>query len=101
MSNMFRRATRLLDVGCGCGGSLDYFGQHGGLRSIEGITIGRSQEEYAQGLGLPVAYRHYRVDTGTYGTITAFKCTEHIPYEQLVSFFEWIDHRLEPGGVSS
>jgi len=70
---------------------------------VKGITLSQMQVTYAERRLLgraDVFYRHYKEETGVYGAITAFQCTEHMPYDQLVLFFEWVDKHLEPGGTA-
>ena len=88
--------STLLDVGCGWGGSVAYFTKNG-VNQVNGITISQSQVRYANTEN--VIYRHFKEETRQFDGITAFQCTEHMPYDQLLVFFEWIDQHLSPGGV--
>ena len=94
--------ARILDVGCGWGGSVAHLSK-AGFTNVRGITISNEQVRWFNekfGGGGVVDYEHYKelADGETYDVIVGFQCTEHMPYDELKLFFSDMVGRLNPGG---
>jgi cyclopropane-fatty-acyl-phospholipid synthase len=94
--------ARILDVGCGWGGSVAHLCK-AGFTNVRGITISKEQvrwfNEQSEGPGV-VDYLHYKelAEGETYDVIVGFQCTEHMPYDELKLFFSNMVGRLNSGG---
>ena len=103
---------RVLDIGCGWGALLDRFARVHGTESGTGLTLSRSQADFAARRNVPrVSYRlqnwtdHQPDDS--YDAITCIEATEHFASETLSpdekvqvyrAFFERAASWLRPGG---
>jgi O-antigen chain-terminating methyltransferase len=99
---LLRDHEPVLDVGCGRGELLDL------LREADvaalGVDVDRGMAERARAKGHEVevgdAVEYLaRQPAGRFGAITAIHVIEHLPYEQLLRFFELAHEKLRPGGL--
>lgn len=92
----------VLDVGCGRGEFLDLLAENG--IAARGIDIDGGMVDHCRGKGHDVelaeanAYLDLQPE-GSIGVIFASQVIEHLPYEQLIRFFETAKQRLAPNGV--
>ena len=101
-----RPGDRLLDVGCGWGGMVR-FAAHRGVEAT-GVTLSEQQAEWAQrtivdeGLTGLAQVRHsdYRdvAETG-FDAVSSIGLLEHIGVQNYVSYFDFLQSRLRPGGL--
>lgn len=84
------RATpnkRLLDIGCGWGGTMEFFSQDMGLKDVTGITLSLAQYEQIQAKSLPglsvecVSYREYQPKE-KFNAVVSIGMFEHIATSQ-------------------
>jgi cyclopropane-fatty-acyl-phospholipid synthase len=98
---------RLLDLGCGWGGLLIHAAERYGVYGV-GITLSRSQQEFAQqrvaaaGLSdrIEVRLADYRTLEGeTFDKAASIGMLEHIGRSQLAEYFTTVYEVMKPGGL--
>lgn len=100
---------RVIDIGCGWGGFLQYMCKANPTIKVEGITISQKQVDLAKktfaekGIAdrAQIRYEHYGelFDRGdTYDRIVVFQATEHMLEADLDVFFRRISKILKPNG---
>jgi cyclopropane-fatty-acyl-phospholipid synthase len=78
---------RLLDIGCGWGGTMEFFAQEMGVKDVTGITLSRAQYEQIQAKSLPalsvecVSYRDYQPNE-KFDAVVSIGMFEHIATSQ-------------------
>lgn len=100
-------SDNVLEIGCGWGGFSELAARDIGCR-IEGLTLSREQQDYAQnryaraGVGdrAVAAYRDYRDASGTYDKIVSIEMFEAVGEENWPTYFRAIRERLKPGGIA-
>jgi len=97
---------RLLDVGCGWGGTVRHAAKYYGVQAL-GVTLSREQAEWAQrsikeeGLEDLAEVRHldYRDVTETdFDAVSSIGLTEHIGVKNYPRYFAFLKEKLRPGG---
>jgi cyclopropane-fatty-acyl-phospholipid synthase len=97
---------RLLDVGCGWGGTVMHAAEHYGVEAL-GVTLSRPQAEWAQraiadrGLGdsAEVRFGDYRDVTETgFDAVSSIGLTEHIGKRNLGSYFTFLAQKVKRSG---
>lgn len=99
---------RLLDIGCGWGGLVQYAAEHYGVEAV-GITLSEPQANLAReritAAGLSdrcrIEVRDYRdLPYGTtFDKIASVGMAEHVGRAKLVTYFDEVFRLLEPGGL--
>lgn len=93
---------KLLDIGCGWGSLASYAAQHYGV-SVDGITLSKEQQSYAQQrcLGLPVtiSLKDYREVNGEYDRIVSVGMFEHVGRKNYKKFMQVHDRLLRNDGL--
>jgi cyclopropane-fatty-acyl-phospholipid synthase len=97
---------RLLDIGCGWGALVCWAAEHYGVEA-HGITLSRSQYEYAQqtirqrGLEdkVTVELTDYRDLDGEYDKLASVGMFEHVGLKNLPTYFAVAHRLLKPGGL--
>jgi cyclopropane-fatty-acyl-phospholipid synthase len=98
---------RLLDIGCGWGGLVQYAARHYGVTAL-GVTLSEKQADYAKGeidrAGLAdraeVAFQDYRdLETGQVDKIVSVGMFEHVGRSHLPEYFRTAYRILKPGGL--
>jgi len=93
---------RVLDIGCGWGGFLQYAAEHYGVVGT-GVSPASAQVEMAherlRGLDIEVIEADYREITGSYDRIVSIGMFEHVGAKNYARFFETCDRVLAPGGM--
>ncbi len=99
---------RVLDVGCGVGGSARWLAQHHGC-IVDGITLSPVQAQMAtetaekEGLADKLHFRvhdaHHldMLEAGAYDSVWVVECSEHLG--DRAAFLQACAHRLRPGGT--
>jgi glycosyltransferase involved in cell wall biosynthesis/SAM-dependent methyltransferase len=92
----------VLDVGCGRGEFLDLLAEAGiravGVDSDPGMVARAREKGHSVELADGVAYLAEQED-GAFGAVFASHVIEHLPYEELVRFFELSQRKLAPDGL--
>jgi cyclopropane-fatty-acyl-phospholipid synthase len=92
---------RVLDVGCGWGGGLEYAARQYGVEGV-GITISREQADYARNkcAGLPIEIRlqDYRDMRGDFDHIYSIGMFEHVGPKNYRRYLQTMRRCLRPGG---
>lgn len=99
---------RLLDIGCGWGGLIEYAARRYGVRAV-GVTLSEGQAELARqrlaAAGLTdrcsiIAgdYRHLS-ESGQFDKIVSVGMIEHVGRVQLPTYFRTIARLVRPGGL--
>jgi len=102
-----RRGSRVLDVGCGIGGSAIWLARNLGC-SVLGVTISPVQAEMAtkkaraEGLDSLVCFEvedanHLRLDAESFDVVWVIECSEHLADK--ARFIDSCARVLRPGGV--
>ncbi|HRJ06063.1 MAG TPA: cyclopropane fatty acyl phospholipid synthase [Candidatus Saccharibacteria bacterium] len=96
------KGMKVLDIGCGWGGFLEYAAKKYGIRGV-GVTPVGEQVEVAKkrvkNLNVKIIQDDYRNVTGKYDRIVSIGSFEHIGHKNHKKFFEVCDRLLKPGGM--
>ena len=101
-----KRDDRLLDIGCGWGGLLEYADIEHGVRGL-GVTLSEPQASLANerlrraGVGdrAHVEVRDYREVEGEFDKLVSVGMVEHVGEDKLPEYFGQAMRLLRPGGV--
>ena len=101
-----KRDDRLLDIGCGWGGLLEYAATRHGVRGL-GVTLSEPQAALANerlrnaGVGdrAHVEVRDYREVEGEFDKLVSVGMVEHVGEGRLPEYFGRAMRLLQPGGV--
>lgn len=92
---------RVLDVGCGWGGALEYAAREYGVEGV-GITISREQADYARkkcaGLPIDIRLQDYRDLRGDFDHIYSIGMFEHVGPKNYRRYLHTLRRCLRPGG---
>jgi cyclopropane-fatty-acyl-phospholipid synthase len=98
----FERGMRVLDIGCGWGGALNYFAERYGVTGV-GITISQDQEAAARELNrdLPVEIRlqDYRQLNERFDRIYSIGMFEHVGYKNYAIYMDVVRRCLDRDGL--
>lgn len=93
---------RVLDIGCGWGGTAKYAAEHYGVEVV-GITVSHEQATYARNYckDLPVDIRlqDYRDLKETYDRILSIGMYEHVGYKNYRRYMKVVKRCLKPDGL--
>lgn len=96
------RGQRVLDIGCGWGGTAAYLAQRHGVEVV-GVTVSREQQRYGQELcrSLPVEIRlcDYRDLDERFDRIVSLGMIEHVGQRNYDDYFEVVRRCLDPDGL--
>ena len=94
---------RVLDIGCGWGGAIQYFAEQYGVSGV-GVTPSKDQYETARDLcsGLPVEIRRqdYREVHESFDRIYSIDMIGHVGRKNYKTYMEHVRRCLAPGGLS-
>jgi len=97
-----RSGMRVLDIGCGWGGTAKYAAQRYKVEVV-GITVSDNQYQLAKELchGLPVEIRmqDYRSLDGVFDRILSIGMFEHVGYKNYVAFMKVVNRCLKDDGL--
>ncbi len=92
---------RVLDVGCGWGGALEYAAREYGVEGV-GITISREQADYARkrcaGLPIEIRLEDYREIRGDFDHIYSIGMFEHVGPKNYRTYMQTMRRCLRPDG---
>jgi cyclopropane-fatty-acyl-phospholipid synthase len=92
---------RVLDVGCGWGGALEYAAREYGVAGV-GVTISREQADYARqrcaGLPIEIRLQDYRETRGDFDHIYSIGMFEHVGPKNYRTYMQTMRRCLRPGG---
>jgi cyclopropane-fatty-acyl-phospholipid synthase len=92
---------RVLDVGCGWGGALEYAARKYGVQGV-GITISAEQAAYARekcaGLPIEIRLEDYRQTQGKFDHVYSIGMFEHVGVKNYRTYFQTVQRCLRPGG---
>ncbi len=102
-----RPGDRVLEIGCGWGGFMEYAAGVLGCR-VTGITLSPEQADFARrrlaSAGLAdrtvIELVDYRAAQGRYDKIVSIEMAEAVGHEYLPAYFGAIDRLLEPDGLA-
>lgn len=94
---------RLLDIGCGWGGLLDWAERHHHVTGV-GVTLSERQHDYARkrlaGADVEVRLQDYRdVNDGFFDRVVSVGMYEHVGSRNLPAYFQKVFGLLRPGGA--
>jgi cyclopropane-fatty-acyl-phospholipid synthase len=93
---------RVLDIGCGWGGALQYAAQHYGIEGV-GITISKEQaalaRERCRDLPVEIRIQDYRDLQGEFDHIFSIGMFEHVGPKNYRVFMETVRRLLKPDGM--
>lgn len=96
------RGMRLLDIGCGWGGLLEYAVRNYGVEAV-GITISKEQVKLARkrcgGLPIEIRQQDYREVRETFDAIVSVGMFEHVGYKNYQDFMEMVSRSLRKNGL--
>lgn len=94
---------RVLDVGCGWGGTLTYLSQRYDIRSV-GITVSEQQaalaREVCNGLPIEIRVQDYRDVDETFDRVFSIGMFEHVGPKNYRAYHEMVRRCLAPEGIS-
>ena len=98
----FEPGMKVLDIGCGWGGALNYFAKKYGVSGV-GITVSRDQCETAQNLcaGQPIEIRRqdYRELDERFDRVYSIGMFEHVGYKNYRTYMEVVRRCLKPDAL--
>jgi cyclopropane-fatty-acyl-phospholipid synthase len=93
---------RVLDIGCGWGGTAKYAAEHFGV-SVHGITVSGNQAAYAQevcrGLDVEIKLEDFRNLQGTFDRVLSLGMFEHVGYKNYRRFMQVVRGLLDQEGL--
>ena len=96
------RGMRVLDIGCGWGGTARYLAEEHGVEVV-GITVSREQAALAERRchGLPVEIRRadYRDLDERFDRILSLGMIEHVGHRNYATYFDVVRRCLDPRGL--
>jgi cyclopropane-fatty-acyl-phospholipid synthase len=96
------RGMRVLDIGCGWGGTLAYLHLRYGIGGV-GITVSEEQASVARdtccGLPIEIRLQDYRTLDERFDRILSVGMFEHVGLKNYPAYFETVRRCLEPGGL--
>jgi cyclopropane-fatty-acyl-phospholipid synthase len=96
------RGMRVLDIGCGWGGSAHFAAERYGV-TVTGITVSRHQAEAAtercRGLPVRIVLDDYRALNGRFDRIFSLGMFEHVGVRNYRTYFETARRLLEADGL--
>jgi cyclopropane-fatty-acyl-phospholipid synthase len=97
-----QRGMRVLDIGCGWGGSAQFAAERYGVE-VTGITVSRHQADAAiercRGLPVKILLEDYRDLTGRFDRIFSLGMFEHVGVRNYRTYFSTARRLLEPDGL--
>jgi len=97
-----RRGMRLLDIGCGWGGTARFAAERYGV-SVVGITVSKEQAAYAQrmcdGLDVQIRLLDYRALDGTFDRVLSIGMFEHVGIKNYATFMRAVRRLLTDDGL--
>jgi cyclopropane-fatty-acyl-phospholipid synthase len=94
---------RLLDLGCGWGGFLEYAASQYGVEGT-GVTLSEEQAAWARAhcADWPVEIRvqDYRRVRGTFDRVVGIEILEHVGQKNYTTFMQRVEQRLAPNGLA-
>ena len=97
-----RPGHRVLDIGCGWGGTARYLAEHHDV-SVVGITVSREQarlgREVCRGLPVEIRLLDYRDLDETFDRIVSLGMLEHVGPRNYGTYFEVVRRSLRPDGL--
>ncbi|MGD2135826.1 MAG: cyclopropane fatty acyl phospholipid synthase [Gemmatimonadales bacterium] len=96
-----RPGMRLLDIGCGWGGTVAFAAERYGVSAL-GITVSAEQATYArercEGLDVEIRLQDYRAIQGTFDRVLSLGMFEHVGYKNYGTFMQLVrDHLVDEG----
>ncbi len=93
---------KVLDVGCGWGGTARYMAENYGVEVV-GVTISEEQgalaKENCQGLPVDIRVQDYRTLDGQFDRIVSIGMFEHVGYKNFRTYFRKIRSLLKDDGL--
>jgi cyclopropane-fatty-acyl-phospholipid synthase len=93
---------RVLDIGCGWGGALNYFAERHGVSGV-GVTISEDQlaagRELNRGLPIEIRLQDYRDLHEPFDRIYSVGMFEHVGYKNYSTYMEVVQRCLKPDGL--
>jgi cyclopropane-fatty-acyl-phospholipid synthase len=96
------RGMRVLDIGCGWGGTAEYLARRYGCEVV-GITVSQRQVEYAQAhtsdLPVEIRYQDYRKISERFDRVVSVGMFEHVGARNYATFMRKTRELLNPDGM--
>ncbi|MFK5925504.1 MAG: cyclopropane fatty acyl phospholipid synthase [Desulfuromusa sp.] len=97
-----QEGQRVLDIGCGWGGTARYMAENYGVEVV-GITISTAQAELAREncrqLPIEILVKDYREVQGRFDRVVSIGMFEHVGYKNYHTFFETVGKLLQDDGL--
>jgi len=98
----FEPGMRVLDIGCGWGGALQYFAERYGISGV-GVTISEDQHaaacELNEGWPVEIRLRDYRELNEQFDRIYSIGMFEHVGHKNYATYMEVVRRCLAPDGL--
>lgn len=93
---------RILDIGCGWGGALEYAARHYGVESV-GLTVSENQAAHAHrrcaGLPVDIRLQDYRALDEPFDRVLSIGMFEHVGIKNYRTFMKTVRRCLRPDGL--
>ncbi|MEW8510685.1 MAG: cyclopropane fatty acyl phospholipid synthase [Candidatus Thiodiazotropha sp.] len=93
---------RLLDIGCGWGGLMQYAAENYGVSAV-GVTISKAQQQLARerckNLPVKVELQDYRRMTGSFDKVVSVGMFEHVGHKNYCTYFKTVRRLLVDNGL--
>lgn len=97
-----KKGDRLLDVGCGWGGTAKFAAQNYGS-DVVGVTVSKDQVEKGkkanEGLPVDIRFQDFRSLSEKFDKIVSIGMFEHVGYKNYRTFFEKVRENLKEDGL--
>ncbi len=98
----FESGMRVLDIGCGWGGALQYFAERYGICGV-GVTISEDQHaaacELTEGQPVEIRLQDYRELDEQFDRIYSIGMFEHVGHKNYATYMEVVRRCLSPDGL--
>lgn len=99
---MLSPGMKLLDIGCGWGGLINYAARNYGISAV-GLTISKEQaalaKERCAGLPVEIRLQDYRETEGLFDAVVSVGMFEHVGYKNHRTFMQIVRHCLKEEGL--
>ncbi len=97
-----KKGMRVLDIGCGWGGALQYAAEKYGIHGV-GVTVSRNQEKKAREVcrdwPIEIRLQDYRDINDSFDRIWSIGMIEHVGAKNYRTFMKVVRRSLNPGGL--
>jgi cyclopropane-fatty-acyl-phospholipid synthase len=98
-----RPGMKVLDIGCGWGSFAEFAARHYGVE-VDGVTVSREQQQYAEercaGFPVRIWLKDYRETQGSYDRVVSIGMFEHVGKRNYPEFMRVVERLLTDKGLA-